>query len=113
MNNIVKIILSLILALVIFLAGWFAHAWKNRGKVAKEAKEALLEVNKLHKQAIMAIKDDYEKKLKKKDEIINKLLGIIDRLLQVLQPLQGTGAYGVDSLISKLNLNKEKLHSIN
>lgn len=111
MNKVVKIILSILLALTSFLAGWFVHAWKNRGHVEKEVKKAISDVNKLHKQAIMAIKDDYEKKLKKKDEIIKKLQGIIDRLLQVLQPLQGTGAYGVDSLISKLNLNKEKLQS--
>ena len=58
------------------------------------------------------MKNDYEEKLKKKDEIIRRLTEIIDRLLQVLLPLQGTGAHGVDSLISKLNLNREKLRAL-
>jgi len=112
MSNVIKVILSLLAALTLFLAGWFAHAWKNRGQVSKEVEKAISDLNKQHKKALQAMKDEYEEKLKKKNEIIRRLTEIIDRLLQVLLPLQGTGAHGVDSLISKLNLNREKLRNI-
>lgn len=112
MGNVIKVILALLAALVLFLTGWFAHAYKNRKEVEKQVKEAISDINKLHKDALNSLKKEYEEKLRKKDEIIRKLIEIIDRLLRQLEPLQGTGAYGVDSLICKLNTNKEKLRSI-
>ena len=41
MSNVIKIILSLLAALAVFLAGWFSHAWKNRNQVKKEVKKAI------------------------------------------------------------------------
>ena len=112
MSNIVKIILSLLAALSIFLAGWLAHAWKNRYQIEKEVKKAISDINKQHKIALEEMKKEYEERLEKKDEIIRNLQGIIERLLRLLQPLQGTGAFGVDSLIANLNSNKEKLKNV-
>lgn len=89
-----------------------AHAWKNRKEVEKEVKKAISDINKEHKKALEALKKDYEDKLKKKDEIIEKLQEIIERLLRQLEPLQGTDAYGEDSLITKLYANIEKLRSM-
>jgi hypothetical protein len=45
MSNILKIIFSLIGSLCIFLAGWFSHAWKNRGNTAKEVKKTIVDLN--------------------------------------------------------------------
>lgn len=112
MGNVIKIIISILGALTMFLAGWFLHAWKNRKAIAKEVKKTIADVNKEHKKALEALKLDYEKKLKKKDEIIADLHSIIDCLLNVLLPLQSSNAFGVDKLINNLNKNKEKLYKL-
>lgn len=54
MDKIFKIILSIGGALLMFLAGWSLHAWKNRDKVAKAVKKAITDLNKLHEEALEA-----------------------------------------------------------
>lgn len=112
MNNIIKIILSLIGALLIYLAGWFSNAWKHRGKVAKEVKEAISDLNKEHKKALKAVKASYEEKLKKKDEIIEDLNKIIDRLIALFEPLQKDNAPGANRVMKNILKNKEKLDKL-
>ena len=111
MSNVIKIILSLLAALAVFLAGWFSHAWKNRKQVKKEVKKAIDDLNKEHAKALKALKDSYEEKLQKKDEIIKSLHEIIDRLLKVLQPLQAENSVGVNTIINNLKSNKQKLYN--
>lgn len=109
MNKVIKIILSILLALLAFLAGWFAHAWKNRNKVAKEVKKAIAAVNEQHKKALKALKDDYDEQLKKKDEIISDLINIIERLKKYIKAIEGPG---VARLEKNLNENYEKLNKL-
>ena len=109
MDKVIKIILSILLALLAFLAGWFAHAWKNRDKVAKEVKKANSDINEQHKKALKSLKDDYEKKLKKKNEIISELNKIIERLIKLLESTEGPG---VAKVMKNLNTNREKLHRL-
>lgn len=45
MDKVIKIILSIIGALLVFLVGWFFHAWENRGEVEKEVNKAIKELN--------------------------------------------------------------------
>ena len=110
MDKVIKITLSILAALVMFLVGWFAHAWKNRNKVAKEVKKAIIDINEQHKKALHSLKDDYEKKLKKKDEIISELKKIIDRLIKFFESI-GEGP-GVVKVINTLKTNQEKLRSL-
>ena len=109
MDKVIKIILSILLALLAFLAGWFAHAWKNRDKVAKEVKKEISDINEQHKKALKSLKDDYEKKLKKKNEIISELNKIIERLIKLLESTEGPG---VAKVMKNLNTNREKLHRL-
>ena len=112
MDKIIKIIYAILAALAAFLVGWFAHAWKNRKQITTEVKKTIADLNREHEKALEAMKESYIDKLKKKDEIIRNLQDIIDRLLGKLKPLQGTGAYGVDLLISKLNSHKNQLKNL-
>lgn len=110
MDKVIKITLSILAALVMFLVGWFAHAWENRNKVSKEVKKAIIDINEQHKKALHSLKDDYEKKLKKKDEIISELKKIIDRLIKFFESI-GEGP-GVVKVINTLKANQEKLRSL-
>lgn len=116
MNNVIKIIISLLAALAVFLAGWFANAWKTRNEVKKEVKKAIGDLNKEQAKALKALKESYEEKLKKKDEIIKSLHTIIDRLLNVLQTQQpdnkAAANKAVISLIEKLELQKKNLKNL-
>ncbi len=109
MDKVIKIILSILLALLTFLAGWLAHAWKNRDKVAKEVKKAISDINEQHKKALKSLKDDYENKLKKKNEIISELKKIIERLIKLFESTEGPG---VAKVMKNLNTNKEKLYRL-
>lgn len=109
MQNVIKIILSILAALLMFLAGWLAHAWKNRDKVAKEVKKAISDLNKEHKKALESLKKNYDEQLKKKDEIISELKKIIDRLIRILESQEGPG---VAKIINNLNTNKERLYKL-
>lgn len=109
MDKIIKIILSILAALLMFLAGWLAHAWKNRGKVTTEVKKAIVDLNKQHKKALEALKKDYDEKLKAKDKIIAELKNIIDRLIKLFESTEGPG---VARVIRNLQINKEKLHKL-
>lgn len=106
MDKVIKIILSILVALCAFLAGWFAHAWKNRKEVPKEVKKAISELNREHKKALKSIRDSYEEKLKKKEEIIKSLEQIIDRLLKLFETIPGNSS---EKVISNLTTNKDKL----
>lgn len=110
MNKVIKITLSILAALVMFLVGWFAHACKNRNKVAKEVKKAIIDINEQHKKALHSLKDGYEKKLREKDEIISELKKIIDRLIKLFESI-GEGP-GVVKVINTLKTNQEKLRSL-
>lgn len=109
MDKVIKIILSILWALLAFLAGWLAHAWKNRDKVTKEVKKAISDINEQHKKALKSLQADYEKKLKKKNEIISELKKIIERLITLFESIEGPG---VDKVMKNLNTNKEKLHRL-
>ena len=112
MNNVVKIICSLLAALATFLAGYLVGTRKKQGQIEKEVKKAISDINKQHEQVLKQMKEEYENSLKTKDKIIRNLQSIIERLLRQLQPLQGSGDFGVDSLIANLNSNKEKLKNL-
>ena len=112
MNNIIKIIFSIIGALVMFLLGWLANAWNNRGKVAKEVKEAITDLNEEHKKALKALKASYEEKLKKKNEIIADLKKIIERLIALFEPLQKDNVHGANRVMKVILKNKEKLNQL-
>ena len=109
MDKVIKIILSLLCALLFFLAGWLAHVVKNRKKVAKEVKKAISDINEQHKKALKSLKDDYENKLKKKNEIISELKIIIERLIKLFESTEGPG---VAKVMKNLNTNKEKLYRL-
>ena len=109
MNKVIKIIFSILAALALFLTGWVAHAWKNRGEVTKEVKKAIGDLNKEHKKALEALKDKYEEQLKKKDEIIENLQKIIDRLLILFKKIPGSNAAKV---VNNLTTNRERLHKL-
>lgn len=106
MDKVIKIILSILAALCAFFVGWFAHAWKNRKEVSKEVKKTISELNREHKEALKSIRDSYEEKLKKKEEIIKNLEQIIDRLLKLFESIPGKSS---ERVISNLTTNKEKL----
>lgn len=112
MSNLLKIILSLIWGLVLFLAGWFSHAWKNRGNVTKEVKKTIVDLNEERKKAEKAIRDSYEEKLKKKEEIIKSLYKIIERLIDLFEPLQKDKAYGAERVLNNIKKNKDRLDKI-
>ena len=109
MNNIIKIILSILAALTLFLAGWFSHAWKNRDQVSTEVKKAIEALNQEHKKALEAIKRDYKDKLEDKNDIINNLNLIINRLIKVFDTIEGAAAVRV---VKNLKQNQEKLHRL-
>lgn len=112
MSNIFKIIFSLIGALSLFLAGWFAHAWKNRGNIAKDVKKTIVDLNKERKKAEKAIKDSYEEKLKQKEEIIQSLYKIIERLIGLFEPLQKDNVFLANRVMNNIAKNKERLDKI-
>ena len=109
MDKVIKIILSILGALLMFLVGWFSHAWKNRGEVGKEVNKAIKELNKQHNKALKSLKDEYDEKLRKKDEIISSLKSIIDRLIKLFESMEGNAAAKV---MSNLIKNKEKLNNL-
>lgn len=110
MDKVIKITFSILAALLMFLAGWLAHAWKNRNEVTKEVKKAIIDVNEQHKKALHSLKDDYEKRLKKKNEIISELKKIIDRLIKLFESIEE--GPGVIKVINTLRTNQEKLRSL-
>jgi len=112
MDKIIKIILSIIGALLMFLAGWVSKAWTDRGHVRNEVKKAISDLNQEHKKALESLKSDYENRIKQKNEIIKKLNEIIDRLFNVLKPLQKDGYSDVNRVVDNLNKNKRKLEKI-
>lgn len=112
MGKILNIIISLIGALFLFLAGWFAHAWKNRGNIAKEVKRTIVDLNKERKKAEKAIRKSYEVKLKQKEEIINSLYKIIERLIGLFEPLQKENVFGANRVMNNIKKNKERLDII-
>ncbi len=109
MDKVPKIIVSIIIALGLFLAGWFAHAWKNREEVPRQVKKAISVLNENHKKALKALKDDYEEQLKKKNEIIADLQQIIERLLKLFETIPGSAA---SKVVDNLVTNREKLNNL-
>ena len=112
MDKLIKITLSILGALVMFLLGWVGHAWKNRKEVTKEVKKAIVDVNAEHKKALRALKSSYEEKLKKKDEIITSLNNIINRLLTILAPMSNKEIKPVNNLVNNLNKNQKRLSNL-
>jgi single-stranded DNA-specific DHH superfamily exonuclease len=112
MGKILNIIFSLIGALLLFLAGWFAHAWKNRGNIAKEVKKTIVDLNEERKKAEKAIRDSYEEKLKQKEEIIQRLYKIIERLIGLFEPLQKDNVFGANRVMNNITKNKKRLDKI-
>ena len=62
-----------------------------------------------HGAEMKSLKDNYDEKLKKKDEIIADLKKIVDRLIKLFESTEGKG---VERVIHNLRINQEKLRSI-
>ena len=109
MDKVPKIIVSIIIALGLFLSGWFAHAWKNREEVPRQVKKAISALSENHKKSLKALKDDYEEQLKEKNEIIADLQQIIERLLKLFETIPGSAA---SKVVNNLVTNREKLNNL-
>lgn len=109
MDKVIKIIISILTILLAFLVGWGTHASINRNKVRTEVKKTIEELNEQHKKALKSLKDNYDEKLKKKDEIIADLKKIVDRLIKLFESTEGKE---VERVIHNLRINQEKLRSI-
>ena len=59
MDKVIKIILNILAALIIFLLGVVVSVWKNRDKVSTEVKKAIADVNEQHKKALKALKENF------------------------------------------------------
>lgn len=109
MSSVIKVILSILAALIIFLAGVIFGSKNKEKRVRIEVKKAINDLNKEYKKALRAIKGDYEDKLREKEEIISRLSQFIDKLLFLLGSIEGVNtAY----IIENLNKNKDKLSKI-
>ena len=64
MDKVIKIILSILAALLLFLLGVVFGGREKREKVSKDVKKAISDVNKQHKKALAALRDECEEKLK-------------------------------------------------
>lgn len=106
MDKVIKIGLSMLVALGAYFAGYWTHALTNRKETPKQVRQAIVDVTKACKKAMEAQKRDYEDKLKKKDEIIKSLLEIIERLLSILRQEKTSSA---QKLSEKLAQKKESL----
>ncbi|WP_314322002.1 hypothetical protein [Prevotella nigrescens] len=109
MSSVIKVILSILVALMIFLSGWIFGSKNKEKRVKIEVKKAINDLNKEHKKALKAIRGDYEDKLRKKEEIISKLYQIINKLLFLLEPIEGVSTAHI---IENLNKNKDRLSKI-
>lgn len=109
MDKVIKIILNILAALIIFLLGVVVSVWKNRDKVSIEVKKAIADVNEQHKKALKALKDNTEEKFEEKDEIISNLINIIEHLKKYIKTIE---APGVARLEKNLNENYEKLNKL-
>lgn len=91
MAQIGKICLIILAALTIFLAGWIAGNWNKKKEITKAVKKAISDTQKVHGEVLKNIKADYEEKLRKKDDIIQRLMDIINRLLTELNKRDANG----------------------
>lgn len=85
MQAVAKICARILMALGVFLAGWIAGNWNKKKAVTTAVKKAIGDVQATQEKALKAIRDEYDEKLRKKDEIIQNLKEIINRLLRILQ----------------------------
>ncbi len=91
MGQIAKICIQILVALTLFLTGWIAGNWNKKKAITDATKKAICDVQKTQKEALMRVKGEYEDKLRKKDEIINRLKDIIERLLRELNKKDASG----------------------
>lgn len=109
MDKVIKIILSILAALLLFLLGVVFGGREKREKVSKDVKKAISDVNKQHKKALAALRDECEEKLKKKNEIISDLKKTIECLKIHLESVEEPG---VARLVKNLNDNQEMLNKL-
>lgn len=117
MNQIAKICFQILAALAVFLAGWIAGNWNKKKAISEAVKKAISETSKVKKRALEITKAEYEEKLRKKDELIAKLIEIIERLLAQLQAKDSSGfsaasTKGGMKLADVLNAQLNKLKAI-
>lgn len=117
MTQIAQICFRILTALAVFLAGWIAGNWNKKKAISDAVKKALTETGKVQKMALEKTKAEYEEKLRKKDKLIEKLKGIIERLLRQLQETDSTGFSAASTkegmkLADVLNAQLNKLKSI-
>lgn len=101
MDKVIKIILQILAALLIFILGWFGGSFFTRRKTKKECNTAIKDLQKEHKKALTAQKQNYETKLDEKNKIIKRLEDIIDRLLSLLASDNGQGQLIEESIAGK------------
>lgn len=91
MSDVIKVILRILIALLVFLAGWIGGSFLTRKKTKSKCNEAIKNLQEEHKEALKAKKQKGEELQKKKDEIIERLECIIDKLLSMLSSDDGKG----------------------
>lgn len=69
-------------------------------------------MNKERKKAERSKRNSYEEKLKQKDEIIENLYKIIERLIGLFEPLQKENVFGANRVMNNIKKNKERLDII-
>ena len=98
MKDVIKIIIALLAALLMFLIGWFGGSWKTRRRTKDECGDIIKTLQDEHKNALEAQKSEYEKKLEEKNKIVKRLEKIIERLLNILSSDDGTGKIIAESI---------------
>ena len=73
MDKVIKIILQIMAALVIFILGWFGGTFFMRRNTKKECNEAIEHLQEEHRKALKAQKQNYDTKLDEKNKIIKRL----------------------------------------
>lgn len=117
MQALAKICARILLALGAFLAGWIAGNWNKKKAVTTAVKKAIVDVQATQEKALKALREEYDEKLRKKDEIIRSLKEIIGRLLRVLQEKDISGksvsqsALGM-KLTQTLHEQQKKLNAV-
>jgi len=101
MDKVIKIIIQILAALLLFIIGWFGGSFFTRRKAKEECNAAIKDLQKEHKEALKANKQKGEEMQEKKDEIIERLKGIIERLLSLLSSDDGTGRQIAESASGK------------
>lgn len=101
MDKVIKVIIQILAALLIFIIGWFGGSLFTRRKTKKECNEAIKDLQEEHKKALKAQKQNYETKIDEKNKIIIRLKDIIERLLSLLASDNGQGKFIEESVAGR------------